>query len=115
MDMRGYLLRCRNSLRPRRVNAGGSHKQRNVLNALPRRERGAVQAELVGIWDQPSKQEALVQLAARTRQIQQALSGKRCEAWQRRKRRRSRFMTSLHPCTATFRPPMPLKACLAMS
>jgi putative transposase len=40
------------------------HKQRNVLNAIPRRERGDVQAELVGIWDQPTKQEALVQLAA---------------------------------------------------
>src|SRR3989454_10679447 len=40
------------------------HKQRNVLNAIPRRERGAVQAELAGIWDQPSKGEALAQLAA---------------------------------------------------
>lgn len=30
------------------------HKQRNVLNAIPRRERGDVQAELVGIWDQPT-------------------------------------------------------------
>jgi transposase-like protein len=40
------------------------HKQRNVLNAIPRRERGEVQAELVGIWDQPTKQEALIQLAA---------------------------------------------------
>src|SRR5437868_8735138 len=40
------------------------HKQRNVLNAIPRRERGDVQAELVGIWEQPSKQEALVHLAA---------------------------------------------------
>jgi transposase-like protein len=40
------------------------HKQRNVLNAIPRRERGGVQAELVGIWDQPTKQEALTQLAA---------------------------------------------------
>jgi putative transposase len=40
------------------------HKQRNVLNAIPRRERGEVQAELVGIWDQPSKQEALTELAA---------------------------------------------------
>src|SRR3984893_9003364 len=38
------------------------HKQRNVLNAIPRRERALVQAELVGIWDQPSKQEALTQL-----------------------------------------------------
>jgi putative transposase len=40
------------------------HKQRNVLNAIARRERGEVQAELVGIWQQPSKQEALTQLAA---------------------------------------------------
>src|SRR2546426_4121624 len=40
------------------------HKQRNVLNAIPRRERGDVQAELVGIWKQPSKQEALIQLVA---------------------------------------------------
>jgi putative transposase len=40
------------------------HKQRNVLNAIPRRERGDVQAELAGIWDQPSKGEALAQLAA---------------------------------------------------
>src|SRR5947199_3328457 len=40
------------------------HKQRNVLNGDPRRERGGVQAELVGIWDQPSKQEAMAQLAA---------------------------------------------------
>jgi putative transposase len=40
------------------------HKQRNVLNAIPRRERAEVQAELVGIWDQPSKQEALTQLEA---------------------------------------------------
>ncbi len=40
------------------------HKQRNVLNAIPRRARGDVQAELGGIWDQPTKQEALIQLAA---------------------------------------------------
>ena len=40
------------------------HKQRNVINTLPRRERGDVQAELVGIWEQPTKQEALTQLAA---------------------------------------------------
>src|SRR6266849_6106786 len=40
------------------------HKQRNVLNAIPKRERGDVAAELVGIWEQPSKQEALTQLAA---------------------------------------------------
>lgn len=40
------------------------HKQRNVLNAIPRRERGDVQAELVGIWEHPTRQEAVVQLAA---------------------------------------------------
>jgi len=40
------------------------HKQRNVLNAIPRRERGDVQAELVGIWEQPTKSEALTHLAA---------------------------------------------------
>jgi transposase-like protein len=50
------------------------HKQRKVLNALPRRERGEVQAELVGIWEQPTKQEALTQLAAENRQIRQTLS-----------------------------------------
>jgi hypothetical protein len=32
------------------------HKQRNVLNAIPRRVRQHVEAELVGIWAQPTKQ-----------------------------------------------------------
>jgi putative transposase len=40
------------------------HKQRNVLSAIPRRVRGDVSAELVGIWDQPTKQEAVTQLEA---------------------------------------------------
>jgi putative transposase len=40
------------------------HKQRNVLNAIPRRARGDVQAELVGIWEQPTLPEAVTQLAA---------------------------------------------------
>ena len=40
------------------------HKRRNVLNAIPRRERAEVQAELVGIWEQPSKQEAVEELVA---------------------------------------------------
>jgi putative transposase len=50
------------------------HKPRNVLNAIKRRERGEVQAALVAIWQPPTKQEALVQLAASTRQIWQTLS-----------------------------------------
>ena len=40
------------------------HKQRNILNAIPRRQRSDVQVELVGIWEQPTKQEALIHLAA---------------------------------------------------
>ena len=40
------------------------HKQRNVLAAIPRREHSDVQAELVGIWEQPTQPEALTQLAA---------------------------------------------------
>ena len=40
------------------------HKERNVLAAIPRRERSEVQTELVGIWQQATKPEALTQLAA---------------------------------------------------
>jgi len=40
------------------------HKQRTILNAIPRRERSDVQVELVGIWEQATKPEALTQLAA---------------------------------------------------
>jgi transposase-like protein len=40
------------------------HKQRNVLNAVPRRVRQDVEAELQGIWAQPNKEGALTQLAA---------------------------------------------------
>jgi putative transposase len=31
------------------------HKQRNVMSAVPRRERAEVQVELVAIWQQPTK------------------------------------------------------------
>ena len=34
------------------------------FHAIPRRERSDVQVELVGIWDQPTQQEALIHLAA---------------------------------------------------
>jgi putative transposase len=40
------------------------HKQRNVLNAIPRREREEVQADLTGIWKQEKKEDALRNLAA---------------------------------------------------
>jgi putative transposase len=45
------------------------HKQRNVLNAVPRRVRQEVETELLGIWAQPTKQGALTQLAAENRQV----------------------------------------------
>jgi putative transposase len=40
------------------------HKQRNVLNALPRREQQEVATELTGIWKQATKEDALLNLAA---------------------------------------------------
>jgi putative transposase len=40
------------------------HKPRNVLSAIPRRERSEVAAELGAIWQQPRKEEAMVQLQA---------------------------------------------------
>src|SRR5258708_2140057 len=40
------------------------HKQRNVLSAIPRREREEVQAELTGIWKQEKKEDALLNLNA---------------------------------------------------
>jgi putative transposase len=40
------------------------HKQRNVMNAIPKREQNTVAAELTGIWKALTKEEALTQLAA---------------------------------------------------
>lgn len=42
------------------------HKLRNVLSALPRREREDLQAELTGIWKQEQKETALSTLNAFT-------------------------------------------------
>ncbi len=40
------------------------HKQRNVLNAIPHRERQEVITELTGIWKQEKREDALLNLAA---------------------------------------------------
>jgi transposase-like protein len=40
------------------------HKQRNVLSAVPRREREALQEELAGIWKAETKEQATANLAA---------------------------------------------------
>ncbi len=50
------------------------HKQRNVLNAVPKREQQEVTTELAGIFKQEKKEDALLNLAASTRQIPEALS-----------------------------------------
>ena len=62
--MRDCSLRSRSCLRPRLANAVSCISNAMCFHAIPRRERGDVQAELVGIWSQPSKQEALTHLAA---------------------------------------------------
>ncbi len=50
------------------------HKQRNVLNAIPHRERKEVSAELAAIFKLETKEEALLNLAAITSEVPQALS-----------------------------------------
>ena len=40
------------------------HKQRNVMNAIPKREENTVASELSGIWKAGTKEEALIQLEA---------------------------------------------------
>ena len=40
------------------------HKQRNVMNAIPKREQTTVATELAGIWKSSTKEEALTQLTA---------------------------------------------------
>jgi putative transposase len=40
------------------------HKQRNVMNAIPKREQQQVATELAGFWKQDKKEEALLNLAA---------------------------------------------------
>jgi putative transposase len=40
------------------------HKQRTVMNAIPKREQQEVAAELAGIWKQEKKEDALLNLAA---------------------------------------------------
>jgi putative transposase len=40
------------------------HKQRNVMNAIPHRERQEVSTELAGIFKQVKKEDALLNVAA---------------------------------------------------
>jgi transposase-like protein len=40
------------------------HKQRNVMNAIPHRERQEVTVELQGIWKHEKKEDAILNLEA---------------------------------------------------
>jgi putative transposase len=40
------------------------HKQRNVMNAISKRERAPIATELAGIWKAATKEDALIELAA---------------------------------------------------
>ena len=61
------------------------HKQRNVLNAVPRRVRREIETELVGIWAQTTKEGALTQLAADHQPSMGNSIQRPCAAWLRRK------------------------------
>ena len=90
------------------------HKQRNVTSAIPRRERAAVQAELVGIWQQRNKLEALTQLAA----FKAKYSKRYREAVRSLAEEEEKTLTFYEfpkaACTDTFRRPMPLRVYSAM-
>ena len=61
------------------------HKQRNVLSAIPKREQQEVTTELSGIFKQEKREEALLNLAASTRQVSEALSRSRSQPLRRRR------------------------------
>ena len=50
-------------------------KQRNVLNAIPKRERQEVATELLGIWKQEKKEEALLNLVVSELRTEKLISG----------------------------------------
>lgn len=56
------------------------HKQRNVLNAIPHRERQEVATELAGIWKQEKKEDALLNLAAFKAKYQKRYRGSYTES-----------------------------------
>jgi transposase-like protein len=86
------------------------HTQRNVLAAIPRRERGEVQAELVGIWEQPTKQEALIQLAANHQPSTRSAIGEAVRSLaEDEEHSLSVLCVDARACTDTFRPPMRLR------
>lgn len=50
------------------------HKQRNVMSSIPKREQEQISTELTGIWNQPTKEQALTEVAVSTREVAGSLS-----------------------------------------
>jgi putative transposase len=61
------------------------HKQRNVMNAIPKREHQEVTTELTGIWKQEKKGDALLNLAADHQPNIASAIQKRCAAYSKMK------------------------------
>src|SRR5438874_8071555 len=62
--MRGFLLRFLPSLQLPHANGVWCINSRVLMNAIPKREHELIAAELGGIWNQPTKEQALIELAA---------------------------------------------------
>src|SRR6266446_1738306 len=62
--MTGFLLRFLPSLPLPHANAVWCINSRVLMNAIPKREHEHIAAELVGIWNQPTKEQAVTELAA---------------------------------------------------
>src|SRR6266436_3686289 len=62
--MTGFLLRFLPSLPLPHANAVWCINSRVLMNAIPKREHELLAAELGGIWNQPTKEQALTELAA---------------------------------------------------
>ena len=83
--MRGCARLSRTCFRLRLVNAVWCISNATCFHAIPRRERSDVQVELVGIWEQPTKQEALIHLAADHQPSTLSAIQKRSAVWLRMK------------------------------
>ncbi len=89
------------------------HKQRNVISAIPRREREEVQAELSGIWKQEKKEDAL----PTCKRFKAKYAQRYPEAVRSLAEDEEHLLTFYAfplRCIATFRRPMPSKASSAM-
>src|SRR5215469_11315772 len=76
-------------------------------HAVPRRVRREVETELLGIWAQPDKQGALIQLAASTRQIWPTLPRSGTKLSRRGRQNLDLLRFDPRPCIAASARPIP--------